>query len=66
MTEGRSSRHCINCKLEHETERAWLIDDGSGQTHWIPKSQGEVYERRSDGTLDLFVEEWILKEKGLI
>jgi len=65
MPEGKSDRHCINCTLEHETERAWLINDGTG-THWIPKSQAEIYEKRSDGTIDMFVEEWILKEKGLI
>ena len=60
-----NDRPCINCKLEHETERAWLIDDGSGKTTWIPKSQGEIYAK-GDGTYDLFAEEWILKEKGLL
>lgn len=60
-------RPCVNCTIKHETERAWLIDDGSGRENlWVPKSQGEVYERRADGTVDLFVEEWIAKEKGLI
>jgi hypothetical protein len=61
-----SKREHITCKIEHETERAWLIDDGSGKTTWIPKSQGEIYDRMNDGLVDLFVEEWILKEKGLI
>jgi len=64
VTEGKSERHCINCKLLRETEKAWLIDDGSQET-WMPKSQGEIY-KRDDGTYDLFAEEWILKTKGLI
>jgi len=64
MTEGKSDRPCINCKLLRETEKAWLIDDGSAEI-WMPKSQGEMY-KREDGTYDLFAEEWILKAKGLI
>jgi hypothetical protein len=64
MTEGKSSRPCINCKVKHETDRAWLIDDGAKQV-WVPKSQGEMYPR-ADGTHDLFLEEWLAKEKGLI
>jgi hypothetical protein len=65
MTEGKSDRPCVNCKLIHETERAWLVTDDGTNRFWIPKSQGEVY-KREDGTLDLFAEEWLLKEKGLI
>ena len=64
MTEGASGRFCVNCKLKRETEKAWLIDDGKTRV-WIPKSQGEIY-KCSDGTWDLFAEEWLLKVKGLI
>jgi hypothetical protein len=64
MTEGKSDRFCINCKLLRETEKAWLIDDGDNEV-WMPKSQGEIY-KRDDGTWDLFAEQWILKTKGLI
>lgn len=64
MTEGNTNRPSINCKIIRETEKAWLIDDGT-KTDWFPKSQGEVYAR-SDGTSDLFAEEWILKKKGFI
>jgi len=63
-SEGSSDRPCINCVIKHETEKAWLIDDGSIEV-WVPKSQGEVYPQ-SDGTVDLFAEEWLLKAKGLI
>lgn len=64
MTEGATNRPSINCKLITETDNAWLIDDGTKKA-WIPKSQGEIYDR-ADGTKDLFAEEWILKVKGLI
>lgn len=64
MTEGSSDRFCISCELRRETERAWLIDDGNMEV-WIPKSQGELY-KREDGSYDLFAEEWLLKDKGLI
>lgn len=64
MTEGATHRHSINCKLEHETEKAWLVNDGTKQG-WVPKSQGEIF-RCADGTYDLFAEEWILKKLGFI
>lgn len=62
--EGSTHRHSVNVKLEHETEKAWLCDDGT-KKGWVPKSQGEIY-RRADGTYDLFAEEWILKKVGFI
>lgn len=64
MTEGNTKRPSINCKLIRETPAAWLIDDGTSK-QWFPKSQGEIYPR-ADGTHDLFGEEWIMKNKGLI
>lgn len=63
-TEGSTNRHSISCELLRETAKAWHIDDGTREV-WIPKSQGELY-KKSDGTYDLFAEEWLLKEKGLI
>lgn len=62
--EGSSNRPQVNCKLIRETDKAWLIDEGTKKV-WMPKSQGELYPRE-DGTHDLFAEEWIMKEKGLI
>lgn len=64
MTEGRTNRFSISCRLVRETQKAWLIDTGDTEV-WFPKSQGELY-RAADGTYDLFGEEWLLKEKGLI
>lgn len=62
--EGNTNRHCVNVKVRRETEKAWLVDDGS-QEVWMPKSQCELYLREDD-TCDLFAEEWILKAKGMI
>lgn len=64
MHQKSSGRVSINCKLVHESPKAWLIDDGSNKV-WFPKSQGDL-DARSDGTHDLFGEEWLMKEKGLI
>jgi hypothetical protein len=64
MVEGSTSRFSINCKLIHETEKAWLVTDGKTQD-WIPKSCGEIYPC-ADKTWDLFAEEWLLKKKGFI
>ncbi len=64
MTTGSTHRHSISCKLVRETAKAWLINDGT-QELWFPKSQGELYHC-ADGSYDLFGEEWLLKEKGLI
>jgi len=64
MVEGSTHRFSISCKLLRETEKAWHIDTGDKQV-WFPKSQGEIY-RCADGSYDLFGEEWILREKGLI
>ncbi len=64
MTEGSTDRYPISIKIIRETEKAWFIDTGDAKI-WFPKSQGEVY-RNKDGTHDLFGEEWIMKEKGLI
>jgi len=65
VTEGNTNRHCINCMLIHETDKAWLITPDGDKEIWVPKSQGELY-RREDGTYDYFGEEWLLKKKGLI
>lgn len=62
--EGSTSRHSINVKLLRETTKAWLLDTGEAEV-WFPKSQGDL-DPRADGTHDLFGEEWLMKEKGLI
>lgn len=51
----------IACSVKHETERAWLITDGTKDV-WLPKSQCEMDERAGICTMP----EWLAKEKELI
>jgi len=53
--------HDITATLVHETEKAYLIDDG-GKKVWVPKSEVEMSEDESTFTMP----EWIAKDKGLI
>lgn len=52
----------IACRIVHETEKAWLIDDGSEARTWIPKSIGEYDYDTKEMTLPL---KWA-QEAGLI
>lgn len=60
MTSGRSDLIDIAAELRHETERAFLVFDGT-RTVWLPKSQ---VEQNDDGTFTM--PEWLAKEKELI
>lgn len=62
-TTFSGERPCISCKLLRETEKAFLIEY-EGEEFWIPKSQSEIY--KSENGHDLFCEEWLLKEKGIL
>lgn len=50
----------IACEVRRESERAWLIFDGSVEV-WLPKS---LAEDNGDGTFTL--PEWLATEKGLV
>lgn len=52
----------ITVELLHETNAAWLVDDGDKKV-WIPKAIGELKKNR---TYTLTAPEWILKDKGLV
>lgn len=54
----------ISVQLVHETEKAWLLDDGT-QKVWFPKSWGEL-EEAPDGSYVLETEEAKAQEKELI
>lgn len=54
----------IAAELRHETDRAYLIWDGTQQV-WLPKSQTEAFHQR-DKTWTFTLPEWLAKEKGLI
>ena len=60
---SRSSLIDLTVILVHETEKAWLLDDGSKKC-WIAKSQGELEARGPTWVLTL--PEWLAQEKGLI
>jgi hypothetical protein len=62
MPNGRSDLVDIACVIIHETERAWLVDAGTDDNVWIPKSVGEWDP--TDSTMAM-PERWA-KEKGLI
>lgn len=51
----------VDARLIRETEMAFLIDDGSGEQVWIPKSL-TVY----DGGSTFTIPEWLAIEKGLV
>lgn len=55
----------ISVGLQHETEKAWLVDDGKVKV-WIPKSQGEIILNANKKTWTLTIPEWLAMETGLI
>ena len=50
----------ITAELIHETEKAFLIDDGA-KREWVPKSQVEY-----DGGITFTMPTWLDKDKGFI
>lgn len=56
---GESDLVDITCTLRHQTDKAYLVDDGDKQV-WVPKSQCEY----DDGVLTL--PEWLARDKGFI
>lgn len=52
--------------LEHETEKAYLVDFGLADKVWMPKSQVRDVQQGSGRTTAFTVTEWIANEKGLI
>ena len=68
---SRSDLEDISVELVHETDKAWLVTDGTLDPKtgkrvdvWVPKSQAEM--DRSDGCYTLTAPEWLLKDKGLL
>jgi hypothetical protein len=59
----------IPCMIVRETEKAYLIDDGTKQV-WLPKSQCEIQQEgiMADGSpaLVAVMSERLAAEKGLI
>lgn len=55
----------ISVELVHETEKAWLLNDGT-QKVWFPKSWGELEKAEDGTTYVLETEESKAIEKELI
>jgi hypothetical protein len=63
MTHGKTNLIDLTVTLIHETEKAWLVNDGTRKT-WVPKSWAEL-EKNPDGksyTLTITEERAIEKE----
>lgn len=70
MTSGRSNLIDISAILAHETEKAFLLDVGTEENIWVPKSQCEIDVEEDDrlpGTAVIVtLPEWLAEKKGLI
>lgn len=64
------SRTCwISVTLKVDSGLAWLVDHGTEDDVWLPKSQIEDYsepEVKSGDTVEIEIPEWLAMEKGLI
>lgn len=58
--------HEIEAKVEHTTEKAWLvIDTMSGKQAWLPKSQGRIVQDVDpDGNTLFAVTDWWYSKKS--
>lgn len=66
MSHIDSEKFEIAADLVHETERAWLVSDGTKEV-WLPKSQCEFTPSRANPDHGVFdVPVWLAKEKGLL
>lgn len=54
----------IECVINHETDKAFLIDDGK-QEVWIAKSAITDQTGEGYGITSIFLPEWIATMKGL-
>ena len=60
MTSGRSDIIDIAAEIKAETEKAWLLFDGTTEA-WVPKSQ---VEQSDDDTFAM--PKWLARDKGFI
>ena len=56
----------LECTVERETEKAILVVDAeTGEKIWLPLSQVEKILRRTDGSAQVTMSDWIAGQKGL-
>lgn len=68
MSRREAKKIEVSVTMKHETDRAILVLDGDREV-WLPKSQvsieGDEFPEPGESA-ELFVPEWLAKEKGLI
>lgn len=62
---GKSDLHDVAVELRAETDKAWLVFDGT-QEVWIPRSQAELEKIRDKNLWMLTAPEWLMVAKGLL
>lgn len=56
----------VTCDIIHETEKAYLIDDGDKQV-WVPKSMVDHNDYAVESkAVTMSIATWIAEEQGLI
>lgn len=56
----------ISVETLRETDRAYLVSDGSEEAVWVPKSQITVIVQREGRPTLIKLPEWLARDKGLI
>ncbi len=54
----------VSGQIIRETAKGILFDDGSSQ-QWLPKSKVRVEPQR-DGSVSVFMDDWLAKEKRFV
>lgn len=63
---SRSDLVDIEVVLKHETDKAWLVNEGDFDA-WIPKSRGELEKNPAPSrTWTLTIPQGLAEEKGLV
>lgn len=56
----------VTVVVEHETDKAWLVNDGGKTKVWVPKSKGEIERNRDGRTWTLTMPQWLAEDKGFV
>lgn len=62
----RSNLIDITVVLQHQTEKAWLLDHGGKKPSWVPKSSGELEPNKDGKTHTLTIEQWRAENEGMV
>ena len=65
MASGKSDLIDIAVDLKHETDKAWLVDPGTGLPIWVARSVAELEPSKAGGFI-LTMPEWMAEQKGLV